>query len=37
MKNKIILCMCVFSLLNSCNFDNDAETATKKHADKIKN
>ncbi len=29
MKNNIILCMCVFLLLNSCSADNDTETAIK--------
>ncbi|WP_418885136.1 CRASP family complement regulator-acquiring lipoprotein [Borreliella carolinensis] len=36
MKNKIILFMCVFLLLNSCNSDHDAEAVFKKHGDKIK-
>ncbi|MBB6208449.1 virulence associated lipoprotein [Borreliella lanei] len=36
MKNKIILCMCVFSLLNSCNSDHDTASAIKKYADKTK-
>ncbi len=29
MKNNIILCMCVFLLLNSCSADHDTETAIK--------
>ncbi|WP_210378124.1 virulence associated lipoprotein [Borreliella garinii] len=37
MKNNIILCMCVFLLLNSCSADHDTETAIKKHINKTKN
>ncbi|XOU12971.1 CRASP family complement regulator-acquiring lipoprotein (plasmid) [Borreliella americana] len=37
MKNKIILCMCVFLLLNSCNSDHDTGATLKKYADKTKN
>ncbi|ACN93538.1 CRASP family complement regulator-acquiring lipoprotein (plasmid) [Borreliella finlandensis] len=37
MKNNIILCMCVFLLLNSCTVNHDTETKIKKHADKTKN
>ncbi|APJ09305.1 CRASP family complement regulator-acquiring lipoprotein [Borreliella afzelii] len=37
MKNNIILCMCVFLLLNSCGADHATETAIKKHIDKTEN
>lgn len=37
MKNNIILCMCVFLLLNSCSADHDTKTAIKKHINKTKN
>ncbi|ACN53393.1 CRASP family complement regulator-acquiring lipoprotein (plasmid) [Borreliella spielmanii] len=37
MKNNIILCMCVFLLLNSCRADHDTETAITKHINKTKN
>ncbi|WP_233421663.1 hypothetical protein [Borreliella bissettiae] len=37
MKNKIILCICVFLLLNSCTANHDTETEIKKHVDKTKN
>ncbi|ACN93408.1 Borrelia virulent strain associated lipoprotein (plasmid) [Borreliella finlandensis] len=37
MKNNIILCMCVFLLLNSCTVNHDTETEIKKHVDKTKN
>ncbi len=37
MKNNIILCMCVFLLLNSCTANHEAEAKIKKHVDKTKN
>uniref|UniRef100_UPI003B216C11 CRASP family complement regulator-acquiring lipoprotein n=1 Tax=Borreliella californiensis TaxID=373543 RepID=UPI003B216C11 len=37
MKNKIILCICVFFLLSSCTANHDIETKIKKHIDKTKN
>ncbi|QFI15014.1 virulence associated lipoprotein (plasmid) [Borrelia sp. CA_690] len=37
MKNNIILCMCVFLLLNSCTANHDTETRIKKHVNKTKN
>ncbi|MCD2371887.1 virulence associated lipoprotein [Borreliella burgdorferi] len=36
MKNNIILCMCVFLLLNSCTANHEAEAKIKKHVDKTK-
>ncbi|MCD2401578.1 virulence associated lipoprotein [Borreliella bissettiae] len=36
MKNKIILFMCVFSLLSSCNSGHDTKAAIKKHPNKTK-
>ncbi|MBB6208460.1 virulence associated lipoprotein [Borreliella lanei] len=37
MKNNIILCMCVFLLLNSCTANHDTKPEIKKHVDKTKN
>ncbi|WP_418885150.1 virulence associated lipoprotein [Borreliella carolinensis] len=36
MKNKVILCICVFLLSSSCAANHDTETKIKKHVDKTK-